>query len=225
MFCTLTANAEDTTNLSLGVKLLAVNWTGENTDSGTDLKSTSGGQFGWNIAIQKKRLYGGLSLQGGNYQFDDVGPDQVTDTTTTQVTNVNVERSEFDLIAGYYFWKNISLFLDLKSIQNKYDKNDYKQQFTGLGFGASGAWALNKNWSLYGTFGFVGRADLKANEKVVGDVDSSAFEFGGNYRFKKSHRFNVGIKTQQQNYTFNDGTKQIHKFGGVFFGYNYVFSL
>ncbi|VAW92057.1 hypothetical protein MNBD_GAMMA22-2325 [hydrothermal vent metagenome] len=225
LLSSMTVDAQEDINISLGVKLLSANWTGSNNDSGTDFERTGGGQFAWNIAIQKQRYYAGLNLQGGGYTFDNNAPDQVTNNTTTVNSNVIIQRSEIDLIAGYYFWENISLFIDFKSTQNKYDNNDFKQKFSGLGIGASGSWFLNDNWSLYGTFGFVARGDLKSSDEVVGYANSTALEFGGIYRYSDTHRFNIGIKSQGQKYTYNNGTSQTHNFGGFFIGYNYLFSL
>ncbi len=221
----MAVQADDTINISLGLKLLSSNWKGSNTDAGTDFERNAGGQFAWNVGLQKDRYYAGLSLQGGSYNFVGNGPDQVTASTSTPVTNVNIQRSEVDLIAGYYFWDNISLFVDIKSVQNKFDKNNYKQNFSGIGVGVAGAWQLNKSWSLYGTFGFVGKGDLKVNASVVGSANSAALEFGGIYRLSDSHRFNIGFKNQAQKYTFNNGDSQTHNFGGLFVGYNYLFSL
>ncbi len=218
-------NAEENLNISLGLKLLSSNWKGSNSNSGTDFERNAGGQFAWNIGLQKDRYYAGLSLQGGNYHFVDNGPEQVTSNTTTPVSDVKIQRSEVDLIAGYYFWDNISLFVDIKTIQNKFDKNNYKQNFAGLGVGIAGAWLLNNNWSLYGSFGFVGKGDLKANGAIIGSANSAALELGTLYRYTESHRFNIGFKNQGQKYTFNNGNSQTHKFGGLFIGYNYLFSL
>ncbi len=225
MLSSMTVSAQDDINISLGVKLLSANWTGNNNNSATDFKRTGGGQFAWNIAIQKQRYYAGLNLQGGAYKFENNAPDQVSNNTSTAVNNVTIQRSEIDLIVGYYFWENISLFIDFKSTQNKYDNNNFKQKFSGLGLGVSGSWLLNDNWSLYGTFGFIGRGDLKADDKVNGYANSAALEFGGLYRYRDAHRFTLGIKSQGQKYNYNNGSTQTHNFGGVFIGYNYLFSL
>lgn len=222
---TTSVTANDTYNISLGAKILSTNWKGSNTSSGTDFKRSEGGQFAWSVGLQKDRFYTGLSLQAGNYTFSNNAPDQVTNASTVAVSNVQIKRSELDLLAGYYFWDNVSLFVDLKSISNDYDKNSYKQVFTGIGLGVAGAWPLNNEWSLYGSYGFVARGDVKANSISVGTANSAAIEVGTVYRFAESHRLNFGLKTQGQKYNFNNGTTQTHNSSGLFIGYNFLFSL
>ncbi len=215
-------NADDKYTLSLGVKLLSSNWKGKNTNSGTDFEQSEGGQSGWNFGLQKGRFYTGLSLQGGKYNFSGDGPDQVSLNNTVSVKNVEADRSELDLLAGYYFWDNISLFIDLKSIENKYNKNNYTQNFTGIGLGIAGAWPLNDDWSLYGSFGFVTKGDVEANGTKVGTAKSTAFEFGSVYRIAELHRLNFGLKTQGQEFSFDNATSQTHTINGLFIGYSYL---
>ncbi|MFV2060802.1 MAG: hypothetical protein ACC653_08955 [Gammaproteobacteria bacterium] len=220
---TVSANAKDEYKFNLGVKLLASSWNGKNNSSGTSYKQDEGGQFGWNIGLQKGRFYTGLSLQGGEYNFTGEGPEQVTANTTVNVTNVKVTRSEFDLIAGYYFWDNISFFLDLKSITNKHNKNNYEQKFSGLGLGIAGAWPINDDVALYGSFGFFTKVDVEANGKKVGSANNVALEFGAAFRINDANRLNAGIKAQSQEYTFDNGTTQNHDVASLFVGYNYIF--
>jgi len=224
---TVVANAEDDFKFSVGAKLLASKWKGDNNSSATEYNQDDdkGGQLGGNISLQKGRFYAGLSLQGGEYTFDGNGPDQVTSTGTVTVTNVKVSRSEFDLIAGYYFWENISLFVDIKNITNEHNKNDYKQNFLGIGFGIAGSWPINKEVSFYGSFGFVTEGDVEANDIKVGTGKTAAFEVGAVFRLSDSHRFNAGLKAQGQEYNFDNGTIQNHDVSGFFVGYNYLFSL
>jgi hypothetical protein len=225
IYNSVSAYADDDLSFSLGAKIIASNWDGTNSSSGTEYEQTEGGQFGWNLGLQKGRFYAGLSLQGGEYNFSGDGPDQVTVLNTVKVTNVKVTRSEYDLIAGYYFWDSISFFLDIKSVVNEHDKNNYEQKFTGIGIGISGSWPINDDVSLYGSFGFLTSADVLANDKKVGSVDSSALEFGAVFRVANSHRLNVGLKAQGQEYSFNNGSTQRHNVSGLFFGYNYLFGM
>ncbi len=50
-------------------------------------------------------------------------------------------------------------------------------------------------------------------------------EFGGIYRYRDAHRFNLDIKSQGQKYDYNNSSTQTHNFGGLFIDYNYLFSL
>ena len=84
--------------------------------------------------------------------------------------DVNVKQSDFDLVFGYYFWPQVSLFVDIKAVGNEWNSNDYKQSFSGLGLGASGFLPMNERWTLYGSLGFIGNGDIKDDDKVRVEV-------------------------------------------------------
>ena len=217
-----TARANGNTSLNLGVKLLGANWEGNNENSGTEFDTTEGGQLGINIAFQKGSFYAGISMQGGEYQFDNNAPDQVTSSGTQSFSNVKIRHRELDLIAGYFFWDRISLFLDIKGIGYKWDNNDHEQTFAGIGLGTSGFWPVSENWALYGSAGFVPSGDVEANGTKVGDGSSGALEFGAMFNINESNRLTFGLKSSAQTYKFDSGDKQKHKMNGVFVGYSYV---
>ncbi len=218
----LNAQADGDLSLSLGVKLLGANWSGHNQNSDTDF-SAGGTQFGLNAALQKGRFYTGLNLQSGEYTFDDNAPDQVSKSGSQSYSNVKIKHSEVDLIAGYFFWKHISLFLDIKGFGNQWDNNDYKLGFSGIGLGASGMWPLSKRWSLYGSFGFVPSGKLEANNEKIGSGSSAAIEFGSIFSFNASNRLTLGLKQQSRTYKFDSGDQQEHKMNGIFLGYSHLF--
>jgi len=209
--------------LSLGVKLLGTNWQGNNQQSDTTFDTTEGGQFGFNIGFQKAKFYTGLSFQGGEYTFKDEAPDQVTPIGSFPSSNVIISRGEFDLLAGYFFWEHISLFVDLKSISNTWSDTGYQQRFTGFGLGASGFWPLSKKWSLYGSVGFVPIGQVETSGSNIGDGTSGALEFGGAFHFNQRNRLTFGLKAQSQTYNYDSGDKTESRLNGVFVGYNHIF--
>jgi len=225
ILCLISSNAQakGDMGLSLGVKLLGTNWQGNNELSDTTFSTTDGGQFGINLAFQKSRFYTGVSFQGGDYTFEDDAPAQVTSTATTPSSNVIISRDELDLLAGYFFWEHISLFIDLKSISNRWSNNDYLQTFYGIGFGASGYWPLNKSWSLYGSVGVVPIGQVTTDGNKIGDGNSGALEFGGAYHFNTRNRITFGLKSQSQTYNYDSGDKTESRLNGVFVGFNHIF--
>ncbi len=219
----INVHADGDMGISLGVKLLGTNWQGNNQQSDTNFNTTDGGQFGITLAFQKAKFYTGISFQGGEYTFNDAAPDQVPPSGTTPTSNVKIKRGELDLLAGYFFWEHISLFIDLKSISNTWSNNNYKQSFTGIGFGASGYWPLNKTWSLFGSIGIVPVGRVETDGSNIGDGNSGALEFGGAYNFDARNRLTFGIKSQSQTYTYDSGDKTESRLNGVFVGYSHIF--
>lgn len=232
-----TAAAQNPMSLGLGVKLLGSQWKGDNVDSDTTFESTNGGQFGLNLVFQRGRFYTGFNFQSGNYKFKDDAPDQISKTdsvyTKTPVQDITIKRGEADLLVGYYFWPKISLFLDIKSISSVWDDNNkdtenYGTDFVGLGMGVSGFIPLNEKWTLFGSFGLVPKGTIKqrnGDKDEIGSGNSGALEFGSIFNITNQHRINFGLKSQWQNYKFDDNqnNEQKHQLSSVFIGYNYVF--
>ena len=221
----LLSGAHAESNLSLGVVLNASDWSGDNGPGQTSFDSDGGGQLGFSISYSKQRFYTGLSLQGGDYQFDNTGPKQFTSSGNVETQNVKVSHSDFDLLAGYYFWEKISLFVDLKAVSSKWQNNDYEQNFSGLGLGVSGYHPINNKWTLYGSWGFVGGKieETKGNIEL-GDAVSNAFIFGANYTLSKNDRLNMGLKIRNYLFEYDDGSEQEYSLNGLFVGYNHVFT-
>jgi len=231
------AAAQSPMSLGLGVKLLGSQWKGDNVGSNTTFESDSGGQFGLNLVFQKGRFYTGFNFQSGNYRFKNNAPDQISKTNSvyskTPVQDVTIKRGEADILAGYYFWPKISLFLDIKSISSEWDdKNsnteNYSNNFLGLGMGVSGFIPLNEKWTLFGSFGVVPSGVIKqtnGDKNEIGKGNSGALEFGSIFNIASQHRINFGIKSQWQNYKFDNdqNDEQKHQLAAVFLGYNYVF--
>ena len=218
--------AEDNTSLTLGVKLHGVNQGGENRNRGTDFDSTKGGQLALHTAFQQGRFYTGLSFQSGNYTFDNTGPDlHFASGLSLPSDSVTIKHSEADLIAGYFFWEQVSLFLGIKGIEDKWDNMDYKQNFVGFGLGISGVWPIADDWDAYGSLGFLPFGRVEANGTDVGDGKSSALELGAVVHVTDQDRISLGLKFSSQVYNFDSGDQQERRTGGIFLGYSHAFLL
>ncbi len=211
-------------NLSLGVVLNGSGWSGDNGQGSSSFSSDKGGQFGMSISYSMNKFYTGLSIQGGEYQFDKTGPEQFSSTGNLPTQSVKVKHSDFDLLAGYYFWPKVSLFVDLKAVGSRWLNNDYEQNFSGLGFGVSGYHPLNEKWTLYGSWGFVGGKIRETDKTELGDGVSNALIVGANYTLSKNDRISMGLKVRNYTFDYDDGSEQEYSLNGLFAGYNHVFS-
>jgi len=219
-------NAYAEHRLTFGAKLLAAGWNGDNAAGGTDFESDEGGQFGLNIAYKIDRFYTGLNFQRGEYNFENDAPDKFTLSGRVSSSNVKIQQSDLDLLVGYYFWSQVSLFVDIKSVTNNWLDEPYNQNFLGLGLGTSGYIPINEKWTLFGSFGFIGRGEIKDNNgNKVGEGTSWALELGTVYSINERHFLNAGIKTRQYNFEYLDSTKQDYSINALFIGYNYSFAL
>ncbi len=163
--------------LTFGAKLLGAGWNGDNGSGGSDFESDEGGQFALNISYQLDNFYTGLNLQGGEYDFNSNAPDKFTLAGRVATSNVRIKQRDFDLLVGYYFWPQVSLFADLKVVSNDWKNDPYTQNFVGLGLGTSGFIPLNPKWTLFGSFGFIGKGDIKdGSDNKVGEGKSWALE-------------------------------------------------
>lgn len=219
-------NAHAEQRLTLGAKLLAANWSGDNTASGTEFESDEGGQFGLNIAYKIDKFYTGLNFQRGEYNFKNNAPDKFTLAGRIPGSNVKIQQSDLDLLAGYYFWSQVSLFVDIKSVTNNWLDEPYQQRFLGLGLGISAFHPINERWTMFGSFGFIGSGEIKDNnDKKVGEGNSWALEVGTVYTINEKHFVNAGIKTRKYNFEYLDSTEQNYNINALFIGYNYSFDL
>lgn len=212
-------------HVSLGLVLNGSGWNGDNGSGRSDFDSNEGGQFGFRASYTLDRLYFGLSLQGGDYQFNDAAPTQFTSGGELTASNVKLTHSDFDLLAGYYFWERVSLFLDLKSAGSEWQNNGYKQSFSGLGIGVSGFNPLSHKWTLYGSWGVVGGTIKQGDSTELGDGRSTALVLGANYTLSKNNYLNMGLKIRNYKFDYDDGNQQDYSINGLFVGYNHVFEL
>ena len=218
-------NAFSDQRITLGAKLLGAGWQGDNGAGSSSFNSDEGGQLAFSASYTQNKFYAGISLQGGDYTFSGIAPDQFTQSGRNSSSNVEIEHQELDLLAGYYFWEKISLFVDIKGVSNTWSNDSYKQDFSGLGVGVSGYFPINTNWTGFGTLGFVGNGDVKDSSKAkVGEGRSGALELGATYRLKENSTINVGLKFRNYHFEYLDSTSQTYSINALFVGYNHVFT-
>ena len=211
--------------ISIGVKLLGAGWEGDNGSGGSSFNSDKGGQLGFNVAYKTGNFYTGLSLQGGEYQFTNDAPDQFTTAGRVTASNVNVKQSDFDLLFGYYFWPQASLFIDLKAVGNNWLSDNYEQTFSGMGLGVSAFNPVNEKWTLFGSFGFIGNGEIKdTNENKVGEGTSSAIEIGAAFILDETNQINIGVKFRNYKFEHSDNSKQDYSVNALFVGYTHTFA-
>ncbi len=211
-------------SLSLGVTVNGSNWKGNNGAFNNRFESDKGGQFGLSISYSLDRFYTGLSLQGGDYQFDGPAPTQFTPIFTIPTSAVSLTHSDFDLLAGYYFWERVSLFVDLKAASSQWDNNQYKQSFGGLGLGVTAYHPLDNDWMLYGSWGVVGGTVKQTSGSIdLGDGTSNALVLAAQYTLSRNNNLNMGFKFRRFVFDFDNGAEQRYSLNGLFIGYNHVF--
>ncbi len=213
-------------SVNIGVKVIGANREGDNQNSNTAFESDSGGQVGFSLSVHRGRLYAGASLQSGTYQFDGKGPDQVAaNGVTTPVSDVGLKTTELNLIVGYYFWKQVSLFAGLKGIEDQWDNNTHRQNFNGVGLGISGFHPINARWDFFGSLSFVPLGRVKTNGQNVGEGKSTTLEAGMAFYFTPENRFSFGLKFSSQKYDYDSGDKQNDQSNSLFVAYSRHFLL
>lgn len=218
------ANADQ--RLTLGAKLLGAAWVSDNGTGGSDYESDEGGQLALNIAYKHDAFYTGLNLQRGKYTFKGDAPDKFTVAGRIPSSAVEIRQTDLDILFGYYFWPQVSLFIDIKAVNNNWLNDYYNQSFVGLGLGTSGFIPIDNRWTLFGSFGFIGKGDIKDNDKnKVGEGSSWALEIGTVYTIDEKHFLNAGVKTRRYNFEFLNGSTEEYSIRAIFIGYNYSFSL
>lgn len=215
------SNAEQTPlSVSFGITLQPARWQGENKSGGSDFDANAS-QLQLNARIKKDKFYGGLSFQGAEFNFSGGAPDIITAAGSQVTNNATIKRGEFDLVAGYYFWPRVSLFVDLKSITNEWQDINYSAKYAGLGVGATGYIPLDADWLLFGSVG-VARLNIKTGGSDIGDGQGSALVIGFLYKLTTQSNFTISLKTQHNEYQFDQGPDQVHDIGGLVIGFNHT---
>lgn len=210
--------AQTNTTFSFGAKLNLATWDGDNPGSGNNFEAKTN-MLGLEAKVAHGSWFGGLTLLGAEFEFKDDAPARPTNPLPPSSNPVVINRGETDLVLGYRFWPKISLFLDIKNVTNKWDADNYKMEYIGLGIGISGFHPVSAKGTLYGNFGFV-PMNIKADGKEVGEAKRSAFNFGYLYKASPRISLSVGLQSQNQTNDYDDGSKQTHGLGALMFGIN-----
>lgn len=212
------AHAESAARWGMGLKLHGSTWAGEN-DDGTEFEA-SGGMLGLGVKVQGERVFGGLSVVGGEFEFEDDAPERPTKAMAPAPERI--KQREADLIVGYYFWQKVALFLDLKTVTHHWVRDAYEVNYGGLGFGVSAHHGFAEGWSVYGTFGLVPMS-IKVDDEDVGDAGRSALEFGVLYAPNPNVNLGIGLKSQGHRDEYDNGQEQEHRRGDLALGLNVMF--
>ena len=194
-------------------------WTGEDVGGGGTYTSGSVMKT-LGVMLQKDRWYSGLLLKSGNFKFEGVVPEQ---NTGLVIDPSEIGHGDFDLIAGYYLWNRVSLFVDLKSTSMEWIDNNYVVAFGGVGFGISGYYPLKAS-VLYSSFGLVSLVST-VDKVEVGTGGGSSFEFGWMKKLSASISLKIGVKSQTQVIDFTANEQQQNHIGGLVIGLNRAFTL
>lgn len=210
--------AQTNTFYSFGAKINLATWDGDNPGSGNNFESKTN-MLGLEAKVSHGAWFAGLTLLGAEFEFDDVAPARPSNPLPPSSDPVVIKRGETDLVLGYRFWPKISLFLDIKNVTNKWDTDNYKVEYTGLGIGISGFHPVSPKGILYGNFGFV-PMNIRADGKEVGEAKRSAFNIGFLFKASPSISLSVGLQSQNQINDYDDGSEQAHGLGALMFGIN-----
>ncbi len=221
LFAMPLAWAQSGSQYSLGAKLDFATWGGDTPAGGKSFEAGST-LLGLTGQYRHQRWFAGLTLLGGEFQFDTVAPARPTQPLPTGSEPVTIKRSEVDLVMGYQFWRRVGLFLDLKSVGNEWVGDGYTVNYLGLGLGVNGHLPLSPAWTLFGNVGIVPMT-IEAQGEKVGRAGRGALNVGGLYRASPHVSFSVGLQAQSQTNAYDDGTEQTHALGALRVGLNASF--
>lgn len=211
--------ADNPVNVSLSAAIQPSTWKGENLNGGTDFEAT-GTQTQLAVNIRKGSFYGGLAFQGGEFEFEGGAPNKVGKTIVIQDDDATIRRGEFDLVFGYYFVPQFSVFIDFKTIENNWKDDSYTLRYKGAGFGVNGYVPVDQDWFLIGSIGFM-NLDIKADGESIGDGSGGSLSFGALYRINPKASLSIRLKSQHNEFEFDQGSKQEHDIGSLVLGFSY----
>jgi len=224
-----TSSADVQISITPGAVIFPNTWSGENKDTGEKF-SSSATNLGINLKFQWRDLYTGISLAGAEYEFKtkDYSPTRPSAILPLKDDPIKIKRSEFDLLIGYYIWDKVSLFVDLRSKALRWS-DDYEITYAGLGGGVTGHYSFSSKWTIFGSLG-ASSLDIKSkekgyNERNIGDGVGTAVEFGVLFRMTKMLNLYGTLKSQRQEYRYDNNITEIHDINGIRFGVSTVFSL
>jgi hypothetical protein len=204
---------------SIGAKLGFGNWTVDDNDD-SDRAEGKGSMLNVQAAVQWSKAYVGLGLSGGKFNFDDHAPRQPTNHGDSTQSG-EIKRGEFDLVFGYHFWDDYSLFWALKSTTEEWE-DGYTLETGGLGMGIAANHALSSTWSLLWRAGLMS-FNAKHDEEDIGDGGGAALEFGAVFRPLTSTTINFGLKTQTRDVKYDNDVRQKNSTTLLGAGVNHAF--
>ena len=211
--------SESPVNVSLSAAIQPSTWKGENLNGGSEFEA-KGVQTQLALNIRKGSFYGGLAFQGGEFEFENGAPNKVSETAMQVQDDATIRRGEFDLVFGYYFIPQMSVFIDFKTIENNWKDDPYTLRYKGTGFGVNGYHPIDQNWLLIGSIGFMA-LDIKADGNSIGDGGGGSLSFGALYRINPRANFSISLKSQSNKFDFDQGSEQEHNIGSLVLGFSY----
>ncbi len=216
------ADAQNPLILTLGAKIHAGGWSGENRGQNSgDIESDSGAGGGLSLGLRKARWFGVLNLQSGSYEFDDQQPNYDPEFITTD--ELTIDSAFFSLGLGYQFNRYLALQGGFKSHNQSWEDFDRELVYAGLGIGVTGFIPVTQNWTLYGTLGLNSMTIEDKDGNDVGDAGSSSLELGAAFRLTAASSISFGFKNEFVDSEFDSGNEQEHNIGNIYFGYNHGF--
>ncbi|MBI5193963.1 MAG: hypothetical protein HZA08_11050 [Nitrospirae bacterium] len=217
-------------HVSVGLKTWAATWdTKLDTGSGNkDFSSDYGLMLGPSVNVQYDKYFAGASYLFGTFSFPAVS------VAATDI-NLDADRTDMDISAGYYFHPNVAAFLGYKLMDLKYKMkldpcvlgvcgDTSKETRNGPVLGVTGHYPIEgSRWVLFGNLSYVFlNSEFKdsSGNKDTSKVTGPAVEFGGAYTLENMPlSLLVGLK--YQNYEYDTAGAANDTFSGLTFGVNY----
>lgn len=216
--------------VTVGLKTWLATWdTKLDTGSGNkDFSSDYGLMLGPSLNVRYDKFFAGASYLFGTFSFPAVS------VLGTDI-NMDADRTDLDLSAGYYFHPNVAAFLGYKIMDFDYTMDftpcvagvcddSFSETRNGPVLGVTGHYSINgTRWVLFGNLSYVflnSEAKFSDGTKETDDVTGPAIEFGGAYAAELIP-LSVSIGYKYQDYEF-DKSGVPDTFSGLTFGVNYT---
>ncbi len=207
------AMAEEVVRVAGGVKLQTGTLTAESPDQTTSVRGVGRG-LAMGAKLQRNAAYGAVQVLVGRYRFEDELPPHPLRGEINDPSAKNLDRGEVDLVAGYFFWPRLSLFMTLKSITNRWQNVSGEIRSSGLGMGASTFGHISANWYWHGALG-VSALATREKDKRIGNARHGMLELAGGYVLNPRTHIHLFLKSTAQRYVYDDGGKSVHRVGAL----------
>ncbi len=215
------ALTESSLDMNLGARHKFTTWEGSN-DSNNSKFDADASVIGVDFTLRYRNYYGGISVAGGSFRFKGNAPDRPTAPNPAS-TVTTIKRTELNLIVGYQITPRVSIFTGLQNIKNDWKDEDYAVEYTGLGLGVNGNYALTPQWTIYGSIGVIPLKISQPSGTEIGDGRGASLEFGGSYILETNMALSLSIKSQSREFDYDTAADQTHDISGLLFRYNYTF--